>query len=220
MKLETYGKIHFVPGVGNNSNSIVVIDEKIAVIDPGLPDNYYLLGVLEELGVTPDQVDIVVNTDCHADHCGGNSMFHNAKIYSGKESSDYISSADPKYTLSETFGVKLKKRKVQALKDGQILDLGETKLKVINTPGHAPDGISLYSEELKVLICGDVIFREGIGRTDFPGGDIKKLRKTIEKISEMDIDIFIPGHGPSGMNEHILLALDLVNMLAPGVAGK
>jgi glyoxylase-like metal-dependent hydrolase (beta-lactamase superfamily II) len=55
-----------------------------------------------------------------------------------------------------------------------------------------------YCEQLKTLFCGDVIFREGIGRTDLPGGDHSKLMKTIEKkvLSLPDETRLLPGHGP------------------------
>jgi len=218
MKIQWFGKVCFIPGVEYNSNSVLVKDEKIMIIDPGLPDNYYLLGALESVGIKSEDVDIIVNTDCHVDHCGGNTMFPNAELMSG--SAEYISAADPKYTLSETFGVKMKKRKVKKISSGTTISLGETSWQVIETPGHAPGAISLYEPELKILASGDVVFKEGVGRTDLPGGNIKQLRKSLEKLSKMDIDLVLPGHGEPCYKENILLGLDLANVLAPGVAGK
>ena len=220
MRVESYGRILFVQGVGMNSNSVVVDDEKKAVIDPGLPDNYYLLGVMKKRGIAPDAVEVVVDTEPHADHCGGNVLFPSARVYAGREAADYISAADPKYTVSGLFGVTLKKRRVLPLKEGDVLDFGETSFRVIETPGHAPGGISLYEPDLKILVCGDVAFKEGIGRTDLPGGDIRALRKSIERLCGLDVDVFLPGHGPPGFKEHLVQALHLANVLAPGVGGK
>ncbi len=220
MEIKKYQNIYFIPGTGMNSNSVLVLDEKKLLVDPGLPDNYYLLGVLEELGIAPEEVDIVVNTEPHADHCGGNSMFKNAEVYAGKDAADYISAADPKYTASDLFGLKLQKRKVKPLSDKQEILLGKTKLVVLSTPGHAPGGISLYEPDLKILVCGDVAFKNGVGRTDLPGGDMKKLRKSLEKLVTLDFDVFLPGHGPPGFKVHMIQDFELANMLAPGVRGK
>ncbi len=221
MNVEKYGdRLFFVEGRKMNSNSVIVVDNKVAVIDPGLPDNYYLLGVLKKLGVDPEEVEIVLDTEPHADHCGGNALFPNAEVFAGEGAAEYISAADPKYTAAEFLGVKLKKVKVNSLRDGQEVALGKTVFKVISTPGHAVGGVSFYEPNLKILVCGDVAFKEGVGRTDLPGGDIKVLRKSLEKLAGLDFDVLLPGHGPPGFKEHLIQSLELANVLAPGVGGK
>ncbi|MFI3303201.1 MAG: MBL fold metallo-hydrolase [Rikenellaceae bacterium] len=62
------------------------------------------------------------------------------------------------------------------------LSFGETTLKVIKTPGHTPGHISLYDAKSKVLLTGDTLFRESIGRTDLPGGDYVSLMNSITKV--------------------------------------
>ena len=82
------------------------------------------------------------------------------------------------------------------LKEGQILRVGCIELKVIETPGHSPGSVSFYCEKKRVLFDGDVIFKQGRGRTDLPGCDEELLFKTIKKILLLDDDVVIySGHG-------------------------
>ena len=84
---------------------------------------------------------------------------------------------------------------------GQVLSLREgfaPVVKVIHAPGHSPGHVMFYCAELEVLFCGDVIFREGIGRTDLPGGDMATLLRTIrEQVFTLPEETrLLPGHGP------------------------
>lgn len=71
-------------------------------------------------------------------------------------------------------------------------------MKVIYTPGHADGSCSLYNQEQGFVLTGDVLFRDSIGRTDFPTGDFDLLMKSIrEKLFTLPDDTVIyPGHGP------------------------
>ncbi|MCU0353730.1 MAG: MBL fold metallo-hydrolase, partial [Cytophagales bacterium] len=75
---------------------------------------------------------------------------------------------------------------------------GDTQLKVLFLPGHAPGHIGFYSEPDGLLIGGDVLFRQSIGRTDLPGGNFDTLIRSItEKVFPLGDDVQVyPGHGP------------------------
>lgn len=84
--------------------------------------------------------------------------------------------------------------------DEGINRIGNFIFKVIYTPGHKEDSIVIYFEDNKWMFCGDFIFRDGIGRCDLPGGDMKEMIKSIEKIKKYDNDIVLyPGHGDKSM---------------------
>lgn len=85
------------------------------------------------------------------------------------------------------------------LKDGDLIQLGNSTLKVIHCPGHTPGHVVFYDEEGKVAQVGDVLFAGSIGRTDFPKSNHQDLINSIKnKLFPLGDDIeFIPGHGPN-----------------------
>ena len=73
--------------------------------------------------------------------------------------------------------------------------LGNNVFTIISTPGHSPGSISIYCETKKVLFCGDVLFINGQGRTDFDGGNSSDLVKSIDFILNLDEEtLVLPGH--------------------------
>src|SRR5690606_1673363 len=87
----------------------------------------------------------------------------------------------------------------QFLKEGETLELDEVKFSLIEVPGHSPGHIMFYLEEEGVMIGGDVLFRESIGRTDLPRGNHDALLSNIqEKVYTLPEDVTVyPGHGPA-----------------------
>ena len=88
------------------------------------------------------------------------------------------------------------------LEHGQMLSLnpdgGEPVVEVRLAPGHNPGSVILYCEQLGVAFCGDVIFRESIGRTDLPGGNYETLITSIREqvLTLPETTTLLPGHGP------------------------
>lgn len=73
--------------------------------------------------------------------------------------------------------------------------LGNNEFTIISTPGHSPGSISLYCGTKKVIFCGDVLFINGQGRTDFDGGDSSALKHSIDYILSLDKEtLVLPGH--------------------------
>jgi len=86
----------------------------------------------------------------------------------------------------------------QFLHDQDVLSVGDLKARVIHTPGHSPGGVSLYMASEGVVFCGDSLFRDGMGRTDFPGSSRHLLVRSIRMrlFALPDETIVYPGHGP------------------------
>ncbi len=83
------------------------------------------------------------------------------------------------------------------LKEGDIIEVGNSKLKVIETPGHTPGGVCFFDEKNKILIAGDTLFRGSVGRTDLPGGNANELMDSLKKLMELPEDTVVYcGHGP------------------------
>ena len=85
-----------------------------------------------------------------------------------------------------------------ALAHGQRLTLGAFTFEVRHAPGHTPGHVMFYCPQAGVLFAGDVIFYEGIGRTDLPGGDFATLARSIhEQVYTLPPETrILPGHGP------------------------
>lgn len=85
---------------------------------------------------------------------------------------------------------------------GRVKILNNIEMEIIASPGHSLGGVMFYFPEYKILLTGDTIFRDGVGRTDLPGGDEKQLNESIANLMARDLpdDTYIVhGHGPDSM---------------------
>ncbi|MBR6142331.1 MAG: MBL fold metallo-hydrolase [Bacteroidaceae bacterium] len=85
------------------------------------------------------------------------------------------------------------------LNDGAGLSLGATAIRLIHTPGHTPGSASYYIPDAQLLLSGDTLFWQSIGRTDLPGGDMEAELDSIKnKLFRLPDDtVVLPGHGPA-----------------------
>jgi glyoxylase-like metal-dependent hydrolase (beta-lactamase superfamily II) len=162
--------------VGTFQNFAYIIgDEKTkaaALVDPAWEVDR-LLALCGELGL---RVLYVINTHSHHDHVAGNE------------------------TVAKRTGAKVAMheksplRKDVKLKDGDTVDVGSLKVRVIHTPGHCPDHICLLVEGK--LLTGDTLFVGECGRTDLAGGNSGDLYESLmNKILTLDDSVEVyPGH--------------------------
>lgn len=153
--------------------------------------------------VTQNQIKVVqiINTHMHVDHCFGANYVkdkYGVKLAANDGDAAYAASMEQQ---ASRFGIRRPFRNVEIdihLQNGDVIEVGKSKLKVIAVPGHSQGGIALYCEEQGFLIAGDSLFRGAIGRTDFEGGNHEQLVKMInERLMTLPDDtIVIPGHGP------------------------
>ncbi|MEA2054472.1 MAG: MBL fold metallo-hydrolase [Candidatus Thermoplasmatota archaeon] len=202
-----------IPGIGLDSNIYFIKDEESALIDAGTGFNSHT--VIGKIGeeIQLKEISAIILTHEHFDHYGG--IFHlkkycSAKVMIHERGAEIIERGSDQ--SAAFFGVKPPKIKAhRKLKDGDIIKIGTKRLKVIHTPGHSPGGICLYEEGSKSLFSGDTIFSDGgVGRTDFFGGDTKKLVNSIKKLIDMDVANLYPGHGPHIIGngaKHVRMAL-------------
>jgi glyoxylase-like metal-dependent hydrolase (beta-lactamase superfamily II) len=106
---------------------------------------------------------------------------------------------NPNLNGSYFFSKALRVTPDRLLRDGDVFTFGGCALKTLHTPGHTPGGVCYYDEARGNLFTGDVLFRESIGRTDFPRGNRADLLRGIAgKILALpDGTAIYPGHGPA-----------------------
>jgi glyoxylase-like metal-dependent hydrolase (beta-lactamase superfamily II) len=146
-------------------------------------------------GFSPDHVDLILTTHCHPDHMEGLETFLNtrAKMAMSQEEECYLRRSGK--TLFELMGRPLPRYRIDFfLKEG-ALQVGREVFEIYQTPGHSPGSLSIYWKARKALFTGDVVFYGGIGRTDFPEGNSKLLLQSIERLSQLDAGLLLPGHG-------------------------
>lgn len=177
------------------SNCYIVASDstkEAAIIDPGADFNKIDEKIIE-LGLKPK---MIILTHAHGDHiCAVNDFVekYNAKVYVHEDDAEALS--DSKINFSKVlFGKDISIDADVKLKDGDVLDLGDLKLEIIHTPGHTKGGICIKVGN--IMMTGDTLFNNSIGRTDFPGGSFEEIIDSIqEKIFKYDEDIIIyPGH--------------------------
>jgi hydroxyacylglutathione hydrolase len=142
----------------------------------------------------------LICTHCHVDHVLGNdyiaSTFHVFPEF--HEAGLPFFATMKEIGLSLGFIVASIPPPKRFIADNEIINVGKSGLKVFYTPGHAHGSICLYNEEQKFVVTGDVLFKDTIGRTDLPSGNLDLLQKSIrERLFTLPGDVTVyPGHGP------------------------
>jgi hydroxyacylglutathione hydrolase len=165
-----------------------------AVIDPGGDADRILITLAKDRL----RCIYIINTHGHFDHSADNKRL---KEVTGAQL--LIHHADAPMILHQSmnggmWGIHIDNSPPpdRYLTEGDIITFGDISLKVLNTPGHSPGGISLVTD--KIVFVGDTLFAGSIGRTDFPGGDHEGLLRNVrKKIFTLGDDVVVyPGHGP------------------------
>jgi glyoxylase-like metal-dependent hydrolase (beta-lactamase superfamily II) len=179
-------------------NCYILADEKTkeaVVIDPGDDAGEILKIIIEK----DFNVKYIINTHAHFDHVGANKALKEA---TGAALLLHEADAPVLATVSNqsrSFGMSpvVSPPADRYVKHGDIVTAGELSLKVLHTPGHTPGGISLLEEGM--VFTGDSLFAGSIGRTDFPGGDLLTLLRSIKTNLMVlpDATKVFSGHGPA-----------------------
>lgn len=180
------------------TNCYVITDEASgmsAVIDPG-ELSPALDDILTKIGY--ETIKYLILTHGHYDHIGGTNDILNKSGCTAEVAvcaDDVPLLSDNYLNLSELFtDAPLKPVKADiALNDGDIITLGESNLRVMQTPGHTKGSVCLIGDG--VIFSGDTLFMLSMGRTDFPTGSSKQLMESLKRLSELEGDYIVyPGH--------------------------
>jgi len=174
-------RIETIPLGPLDTNAYLIISPPDCwVVDPGLwPE--VLIDRVNELKLIPSRILL---THGHVDHIAGvediKRLWNDVRIYCGAQDADML--ADPHKNMSASFGFNITSPPADVLlQGGEVLKFANWTWRVLDTSGHTPGGISYYSAEGKVVLTGDALFAQSIGRTDIPGGDGRRLLANIRK---------------------------------------
>jgi hydroxyacylglutathione hydrolase len=184
-----------------NSYLISAADShRCIVVDPGLDDERIISAITEQRL----QPEAILLTHGHADHIAGveslKRCWPDCPIIIGRGDAPKLTSAE--LNLSAQYGMGLTSPEAdQLVQEGDRLNLAGIEWEVYETPGHSIGHVVYLwrGNSPWQVIGGDVLFREGIGRSDFPDGSQEQLVESIETrlFSLPDDTVVLPGHGPT-----------------------
>lgn len=191
----------FTVGPFSENTYLLIENGDALLVDPGFYDGREFSSFKSELDGSGTELKAVCLTHAHVDHILG---LH--KVLKEFEVPVYLNHSD--LYLWENFEQQSKVFGLHSsgfdfipeqLEEQENFSVGNFNFDVIYTPGHSPDHVSLYFEKNELLIAGDVIFYESIGRTDLYKGDFDLLASSIRnKLYKLPDETSIyPGHGPA-----------------------
>ncbi|MGB7570126.1 MAG: MBL fold metallo-hydrolase [Methanothrix sp.] len=188
-------EVHKVSGAAFDGNVYLILDKRPILVDAGMMAAPTLRNIKKF--IDPAKIEMIVLTHCHHDHSGAAPELKavtGARLLLSEKEVGAV--GDDLATVAHLFGQQAPVYQVdETLKEGMVLDTGEWKLEVMETPGHSTGSLCLYEPQAKVLFSGDTVFPDGnIGRTDMYGGSTPDLVASIERLTGLDVEIMYPGH--------------------------
>ncbi len=181
------------------TNCLLVFDDQapdVIIIDPG-DDADYISRIIKDINKTPS---MIIATHGHFDHVLAATeikLAYNIPFLMQKEDEFLLKRLQSSTKRFLGLDADIPPPVDKYLKNNDEIKIGKHLLKVIETPGHTPGGISLYCKEENILIVGDTFFEKGgVGRTDFVYSCNTQLRKSVQKLLKLpDKTTVYTGHG-------------------------
>ena len=177
------------------ANCYLVYDEKsgkACLIDSPEYDDE-ITNIISSKGLS---LEYIMLTHGHFDHILGANAFREKtgeKIVIHELDTEYLE--DPDKSMTSLYGNETVSADV-LLKDNDILTFGDISFRVIHTPGHSKGSSCFICENETIMFSGDTLFKNGIGRYDFYGGNYTTLMESLQKLKSINENYTIyPGHG-------------------------
>jgi hydroxyacylglutathione hydrolase len=184
-------------GVMMTNCYVLVAADACWVVDPGFSPQ----PLLDHLGAKRLSPQRILLTHGHCDHIAGideaKDAFPEAIVTAPAGDASMLD--DPMANLSLPFGFDVRQRPAdQTVRPGQELAMGTIAWRILDVAGHSPGGVAYHCPAAEVVIVGDALFADSIGRTDIPGADHDRLIANIRRnlLTLPDATRVLPGHGP------------------------
>jgi len=169
------------------------------VIDPGCYNEEEEKELSEFISKEKLRINYLINTHCHIDHILGNYFVkekYNPKFLIPEGDKVLLEKAEQQAN-SFGFEIKIPPKPDDYLTEDLVITIGNSDLNFLFTPGHTTGEFSIYIKDFSICFTGDVLFKEGIGRTDLWGGDYNTLINSIQNklLILPEETIIYPGHG-------------------------
>lgn len=180
--------------VGTNCYLLCNMDIKECVLIDPADSQDEISRMIDESGCS---LKGILLTHGHFDHIMAADAVrdkYGVKVYASCDEKNTLE--QPHINLGEAYGLKLSVKADVWHKDGEILKLAGFDIEALHTPGHTEGGSCYYIREIGVLFSGDTLFCGSVGRTDFPGGSMSEIVRSIkEKVMVLPDDTKVyPGH--------------------------
>lgn len=183
-------------------NCYIYYDDKsgnAVIIDPAVFTQSEKDDVLNFIKENNLKINFIINTHGHIDHILGNKFCKDefaVPIYMHKDDEFLISAVKEQ---SRFFGLDIPSQPPvnEYITEESVISIGDCNLNFISTPGHSPGSICIIDKDNRNVFCGDLIFKNSVGRTDLQGGDFNLLLNSIKnKLFRNCSDDFrlYPGH--------------------------
>jgi glyoxylase-like metal-dependent hydrolase (beta-lactamase superfamily II) len=179
----------------NNCNAYLIDGPARVLIDPGHRSLFnHVESGLRGLGLGIEDIDLIICTHAHPDHIEAVQLFKDRPAQFTLHEVEWQWATTVGKQMSAALGIDMDSFLPDFfLRQGE-LTLNGLEIEVYHTPGHSPGSVSLYWPTQKALFTGDLVFKDGLGRTDLPGGDGSKLKESIKMLAELEVDYLLPGH--------------------------
>jgi glyoxylase-like metal-dependent hydrolase (beta-lactamase superfamily II) len=180
----------------NNCNTYLVDGKRRVLIDPGHRALFdHVEKGLHDVGLGVGDIDVVICTHGHPDHLEAVELLRETGATFGLHRQEWRWLSDAGRQMAAAMGMDIDDFEPDFFIGEGDLCIGNLEFSVYHTPGHSPGSICLYWPDKGALFSGDVLFDQGLGRTDLPGGDGAALKTSIKNLAGLQTTWLLPGHG-------------------------
>jgi len=156
---------------------------KCIVIDPGPDEKGHFEAILAAAQLRDCEIGAVLLTHRHSDHSAGAKSL-------AERTGTYVRAVDPQFRLG-----------AEGLDTGDVINVDQTELHVVQTPGHTRDSVSFLLPYEDLMLTGDTVLGRGTAVISAPDGNVHayldSLKRMRDVVAEYEIGMLLPGHGPA-----------------------
>ncbi|MBS1514482.1 MAG: MBL fold metallo-hydrolase [Bacteroidetes bacterium] len=175
------------------------VSKEGVIFDPAAYDEYEMENIRQIIKDHSIKIKYIINTHGHIDHILGNKFakdYFDVPILMNEKDMVFYKNTEKQKKM---YGLDFPALPPvdEFIDENSNISVGDIEFKILHTPGHSPGSLTFIDDKYKNIICGDVIFKDSIGRTDLPFGDYHELMNSIDNIllpNVKDDYTLLPGH--------------------------